>query len=364
MTSRSGWMIYGAYGYTGVLVAEEAVRRGHRPLLAGRSAEKLAPLASRLGLEALTLDLSDAAAMTRALERVSLVFHAAGPFVDTSDSMIRACLEAGTSYVDITGEVPVFRNTFTYDAAAKKKGVVLMSGVGFDVVPTDCMARYLSEKVPGATDLEIAIAGLGRLSAGTAKSMFDGMLVGGQARRGGELVPSPTGRDVRRVRFADRERSVMAIPWGDIVTAYKTTGIPNITTYMAFPRNLTAAAHDTWRLQEAIAPLTRAILGEAPVKRAIVRLIEARIAGPDEKAREKGGSQVWAKVSDASGRSAEAWLETVDGYSFTALAGVRSVEKIFALTPAGALTPAVAFGADFALEIEGTRRYDALPPAP
>ena len=160
MTTRSGWMIYGAYGYTGVLVAEEAVRRGHRPLLAGRSAAKLAPLASRLGLEAVALDLSDTAALTRALERVSLVFHAAGPFIDTSDAMIRAALEAGAHYVDITGEVPVFANTFTYDAPAKKKGIVLMSGVGFDVVPTDCMARYLSEKLPGATELEIAIAGL------------------------------------------------------------------------------------------------------------------------------------------------------------------------------------------------------------
>jgi len=362
MTSRSGWMIYGAYGYSGALVAEEAVRRGHRPLLAGRSPEKLAPIASRLGLEAVTLDLSDAPAMKRALERVSLVFHAAGPFIDTSDAMIRACLEAGTSYLDITGEVPVFHNTFTYDAAAKKKRIVLMSGVGFDVVPTDCLARYLSEKLPGAVDLEIAIAGLGTPSAGTAKSMFDGMLAGGQARRGGELVSFPTGRDVRRVRFADRERSTMAIPWGDLETAYRTTGIPNITTYMAFPKKLTSAAHNTWRLQEALAPVTRALLGAAPVKRAIVRMLETKIAGPDAKAREKGGSQVWAKVTDASGRSVEAWLETVDGYSFTALAGVRSVEKVFAHGPAGALTPARAFGADFALEIEGTRRYDALPP--
>jgi short subunit dehydrogenase-like uncharacterized protein len=240
---------------------------------------------------------------------------------------------------------------------------VLMSGVGFDVVPTDCMARYVSEKVPGATELEIAIAGLGQLSAGTAKSMFDGMIVGGLARRAGELVSFPVGRDVRRVRFADRERSVMAIPWGDLETGYRTTGIPNITTYMAFPRNLASAAHGTWALQDALAPLTRRILGAAPVKRAIVGLLESKITGPDEKARQRGGSQVWVKASDGSGRSAQAWLETIDGYSFTAVAGVRSVEKILAAKLAGALTPAVAFGSDFVLEIEGTRRYDALPAA-
>jgi short subunit dehydrogenase-like uncharacterized protein len=353
-------MIYGAYGYTGTLVAEEAVRRGHRPLLAGRSAAKLAPLASKLGLVAVTLELSDGAALTRALEGVSLVFHAAGPFVDTSDLMIRACLEAGTNYVDITGEVPVFRNAFSYDAAAKGRGVVIIPGVGFDVVPTDCMARYVSERLPGATDLEIAIAGLAQLSAGTAKSMFDGMLVGGQVRRGGELVSVPIGRDARKVRFTDRERSALAIPWGDLEMAYRTTGIPNITTYMAFPGRLASAARSTWRLQDAAAPLTRKLLGAAPIKGAIVRLLEARIAGPDATAREKGRSQVWVKASEASGRSVEAWLETVDGYSFTAVAGVRSVEKILAGRLSGALTPALAFGADFALEIEGTRRHDAI----
>ena len=337
--SRSGWMIYGAYGYTGALVAEEAVRRGHRPLLAGRAAHKLAPLGARLGLETVTLDLSDTDALTRALERVAVVFHAAGPFVDTSDPMIRACLEAGTSYVDITGEIPVFRNTFSYDAPAKKKGIVLMSGVGFDVVPTDCLARYVSGKLPEATDLEIAIAGLGQLSAGTAKSMFDGMLVGGLVRRDGEIVSVPIGRDVRRIRFSDRERSVLAIPWGDLETAYRTTGIPNITTYMAFPKRLASAAHGTWRLQDAAAPITRRLLGWAPVKRGIAHLIEARVAGPDEKAREGGRSQVWARASDKSGRSVEAWLETIDGYSFTAVAGVRSIEKILASELAGALTP-------------------------
>ncbi|HEX3771016.1 MAG TPA: saccharopine dehydrogenase NADP-binding domain-containing protein [Polyangiaceae bacterium] len=364
MTSRSGWMIYGAYGYTGVLVAEEAVRRGHRPILAGRSAEKLAPLAARLGLEALAVDLSDTPSLTRALERVQVVFHAAGPFVDTSDAMIRACLEARTSYVDITGEVAVFQNTFTYDAAARDAGIALVSGVGFDVVPTDCMARYLAEKLPGATELEIAIAGLAEVSAGTAKSMFDGMLIGGQARRDGKLVATPTGRDLKRVRFADRERTTMAIPWGDLETAFHTTGIPNITTYVATPGNMAALAHNTWRLQELMAPVTRAVLGAGPIKRAIVGAIERRVSGPDEKARREGGSHVWCRVANASGRSVEGWLETVNGYTFTALAGVRSVEKLLAESaerPAGALTPARAFGADFVLEIEGSRRYDTLP---
>jgi short subunit dehydrogenase-like uncharacterized protein len=359
--SPNQWMIYGAYGYTGVLVAEEAVRRGHRPLLAGRSRAKLDPVAERFGLEALALDLSDGPGLARALEGVDLVFHAAGPFVDTSQAMVRACLEAGTNYVDITGEVAVFRDTLSYDAAAKEKGVVLMSGVGFDVVPTDCLAAHVSQKLPGATELEIAIAGLGHLSAGTAKSMFHGMLEGGLVRRNGKLVGVPTGKGGRRIRFWDRERSVLPIPWGDLETAYKTTGIPDITTYMAFPRRLAAAAESTWRLGAAAAPIYRAVLGAGPIKRAIEEAIEARVKGPDETMRGAARAQVWAKAIDAAGRSVEAWLETVDGYSFTAVAGVRAVERILATELVGALTPALAFGADFVLEIAGTVRHDAAP---
>jgi short subunit dehydrogenase-like uncharacterized protein len=355
------WMIYGAYGYTGELVAEEALKRGHKPVLSGRSAQKLEPLAKRLGLPFVALDLADHAALVKALREVELVFHAAGPFVDTSAAMIRACLEAGVSYVDITGEIPVFEHTLAQDQAAKARGVALMSGVGFDVVPTDCLAAYVAARVPGATQLEIAIAAIGHPSAGTAKSTFDGFLRGGAVRREGKLVPFPIGKDSRSVRFSDRARSVVAIPWGDLVTAYHTTGIPNITTYAAFPAKLAKLMKNTWRLQDLASPLTRGVLGAAPIKERVMDAIGARVQGPDAGERERGRSYVWARASDAHGRSAEAWLETLEGYHFTAVAGVRAVEAIAEKKPVGALTPAGAFGADFVLSIPGTRRLDSVP---
>ena len=49
-SSTPRWLLYGASGYTGRMIAEEAVRRGHRPVLAGRSAERVRPLAESLGL--------------------------------------------------------------------------------------------------------------------------------------------------------------------------------------------------------------------------------------------------------------------------------------------------------------------------
>ena len=100
-------------------------------------------------------------------------------------------------------------------------------------------------------------------------------------------------------------------------------------------------------------PLMRSVLGAAPIKRAIISSIETRVKGPDAHERQTGRSYVWARASDPRGNGAEAWLETLEGYAFTAVAGVRAVERIFAKRLSGALTPALAFGADFVLEDGG-----------
>lgn len=353
------FMIYGANGYTGELLAEEALRRGHRPLLAGRSAHKLKPLAERLGLPFKAFDLADPRRAAEALTDVDLVCHAAGPFVETSEAMVEACLIAGVHYVDITGEIPVFEHTLAQHARAVARGVTLMSGVGFDVVPTDCLAAYVANKVPDATTLEIAIAAVGQPSAGTTKSSLDGVIRGGRVRREGQLVPHPLGKGARTVRFSDRERPVLPIPWGDLVTAYRSTGIPNITTYMAFPKGLAKLMARTWRLQDLASPLTRRVLGASPVKSRLNRAIEQRVQGPDAAARAKGRSYVWARAENARGQAHEARLETLEGYAFTAVAGIRIVERLLSEKHKGALTPSLAFGADFVLEIEGTTRSDA-----
>ncbi len=347
------WLIYGAYGYSGTLVAEEAVRRGHRPLLAGRSATKLAPLAERLGLEYVAFDLDDLNTITRQLAEIDLVFHAAGPFVHTSAPMLKACVLTGTHYLDITGEFTVFENTFTFDEAARKQGIALISGVGFDVVPSDCLALYVAQQIENPNQLEIAIAGLTGISAGTAKSAIDLGSSGGRVRRDGALKPYMIGAGVRTIRFSQGESSVMPIPWGDLVTAYHSTGIPNITTYMALPRTVITLARFT-------APISALLLTLAPIRRLARGLLTVLLRGPDEAQRQTGQALLWARATNASGQSAEAWLETPEAYHLTALAGVRCVERVLAEQPTGALTPAQAFGADFILEIPGTRRLDSL----
>jgi len=347
-------MLYGASGYTGRLIAEEALRRGHRPVLAGRSREKLTPLAEQLGLEVAVVGLEDVRGLVATLEGLPLVLHAAGPFVRTSEPMVQACLAAGAHYLDITGEIPVFENTFHHDAEARARGITLMSGVGFDVVPTDCLARYVAERVPGAHELDLAIAATGQASAGTARSALEQLPSGGRVRRGGALQPWPMGKGLRRVRFSDAERTVAPIPWGDLVTAWHTTGIPNITTYMALPRGAAQALRLTY-------PLLKRMLAVDAVRHTAERLIESRVQGPDAVARSQNRSHLWAEARAADGRRAQAWLDLPEGYAFTAVAAVRAVEEVLAQKPLGAQTPARAFGADFVLSIPGCQRQEVLP---
>lgn len=349
-------MLYGAYGFTGRLLVAEAVRRGHRPVLAGRNAALLAELGTRYDLDWLALDLNYAPRLEKTVDRFDLVLHAAGPFTVTSEPMIRACLAGRTHYIDITGEIQVFENTFKHDAEAKARGIGLLSGGGFDIVPSDCLARYVADQVPGATHLETAIHALASVTSGTVKSglaNLDTAHKGSLIRRDNRLVSRPLGKDSRKVRFSDgRERVVSPFPWGDLVTAARTTGIPNITSYLALPRipGLSLIAGSSARL-----------LAMSPVRRVANRAANLAFRGPDEETQHTGRTYLYARAANDDGQAAEAWLETVEVYRFTALAGVQLVERILSSNPTGAITPAGAFGADFVLGIEGSQRFDALP---
>ncbi len=350
------WMLYGATGYTGVLLAEEAVRRRHKPLLAGRAAEKLKPLAERLGLDYLTVRLDDSDALARAVSGVDLVLHTAGPFSRTSDPMIRACLATGTHYLDLTGEIPVFENTYSYHNMAIENGIALISGVGFDVIPTDCLAKYVADKLPDADTLDIAFDAITRTSPGTTRTQLEIVVRGGLARRDSQLLSYPLGSGSRRIRFSHGERSALPAPLADLATVYRATAIPNITAYIVLPRLLVRLAE----LSAPLFPAVQALFASARVRRVLGTLIEKSAKGPDADFRHTARSYIWARAANASGDEAQAWLETLEAYQFTAIAAIRCVERVLDGSYRGALTPAQAFGADFVLEIEGTRRFDNI----
>jgi short subunit dehydrogenase-like uncharacterized protein len=216
------------------------------------------------------------------------------------------------------------------------------------------MADYVAAQVPNAVELEVAVAALEQSSPGTTKTMFEMIPQGGLRRREGELRPYRWGKGAKNVSFIHGERSVLAVPWGDLETAYQTTGIRNITAYLTFSRN-------GIRLMRWVAPISQQVLKIKPVRRALQNRVEKSVRGPDAETRRTERSYVWARAADLKGNEAQAWLETLEGYQFTAVAGVRCVERVLAERPVGALTPSLAFGADFVLQVEGTQRFDALP---
>jgi short subunit dehydrogenase-like uncharacterized protein len=348
------WLIYGANGYTGELAAREAVRRGLTPILAGRSSDAVAALARELGLAFRAFPLDDPAVVRAGLVGVKAVLHCAGPFVRTSPIMVNACLATAAHYLDITGEIAVFEAVLSTQKsdAAVRAGIALLPGVGFDVVPSDSLAARLGAALPGATELILAFAAFAgdgsSISRGTARTMIESLPHAGAVRRNGKIVPVPLAFDSRKIDFGGRlgERWTMTIPWGDVSTAYHTTGIPNIRVYTGTP----PAQIRRLRRLRFLLPLT----GLGPVKRFLAGRVDKREPGPGPEAREKGRTYLWGEVRDAAGATVTATLETPEAYAFTAVSAVSAVERVLAgKVPAGAWTPSRALGADFVAGLPG-----------
>ena len=334
------WMIYGANGYTGELVAREAVRRGQKPVLAGRSAERIEPLARELGCRYRVFDVT-----RPELEGVAAVLHCAGPFIHTSRPMVDACLDARVHYLDITGEIRVFESVLARDEEAKKRSVALIPGVGFDVVPTDCLAAMLHARMPDARELWLAFAPIrGGVSRGTLKTMIEGAGWGGAIRRDGKIVSVPQMYDVREIPFPSGPRLAMTIPWGDVSTAFHTTGIPNIRVYSAQSPRAVARM----RRMRPLLPLLRLGL----LRRLALRFAD-RTTGPSAEQRAKARTELWGRVTN--GRDEVTMTMSVaEGYTFTMLSAIAAVDGVLAAPRPGAFTPALYFGADFVGGIEGT----------
>jgi short subunit dehydrogenase-like uncharacterized protein len=347
----SRYLIYGATGYTGGLIAQLARERGEHPILAGRNAAGVGGVAAALGLEHRAFGLDRVAEVRAGLEGVAAVLHCAGPFAHTFQTMAEACLQSKVHYLDVTGEVSVFEALAARDGEARAAGVMLLPGVGFDVVPSDCLAVHLKRRLPGATHLTLGFQGLGETSRGTANTVVENLHRGGLVRRHGVLTPVPAAWRRRTIDFGSGPRPAVTIPWGDVSTAYHSTGIPNIEVYMAAPRAMALGM----RLGRPLLPL----LAKAPIQRLLKRRILAGPPGPDAETRARGGSRLWGEVRDQSGGRAAARLAGPDGYTLTAHTALLCLRRVLAGdAPPGFQTPAKAYGPDLVLEVPGTVRSD------
>jgi short subunit dehydrogenase-like uncharacterized protein len=344
------FVLYGAYGYTGKLITRFAADYGVRPLLAGRNADKLRELAEPYGYDYCAMNLEDEAGLRELIAPYPVVLHAAGPFKYTAAAMHQACLETETHYLDITGEIEAFALAQSHDQEAKEQGIMMMPGVGFDVVPTDCMAAFLKQELPGATDLKLAFAWKGGgVSHGTAMTAVESLGHPGKVRQRGEIVSVPPAYKTDTFPFtADKSMQAVTIPWGDVFTAFHTTGIGNIETYFAaHPRQQKLMRWSRW-----IGPILRLPF----VKNFLRKQIAARPAGPNDHRRETGEAYVYGEVTDGK-KTLRARLKTPEGYTLTAITALMITKRVIDQNfRTGYQTPARVYGADFILEVEGTER--------
>lgn len=345
------FVVYGANGYTGELIAREAVRRGLAPVLAGRNRDAVGKLAAELGCEARIADLGDAAALGRMLFGARAVLHCAGPFSATAAPMMRACLAAGVPYLDVTGEIDVFEAAQALDAEAHRVGVLVCPGVGFDVVATDCVAAALKQALPDATGLALGFDSGSGASAGTARSTVEGLSCGGRIRSSGRLVTVEHAFRVRDIDFGDGVKSAATIPWGDVSTAWWTTRIPNIEVFVPLaPRRIAAL-----RRMKYLLPLLR--LGF------VQSFLESRAAagspGPDAATRGRTPTFVWGEAQAPSGELVTARIRLANLYDFTVHAALGVLGRVVDGTGEGGYrTPSQIVGAGFVETLPGSGRLE------
>ncbi len=349
------FLLYGATGYTGELIARRIVAAGLRPVLGGRSAQPIAALAEELDLPHVIADVNDSASLDKAIGAIRsahrLVLNCAGPFSRTANQVSDACLKNAAHYLDITGEIGVFEMLAQKDARARNMDVMVLPGVGFDVVPSDCLAAHVSRHLPSATRLVIAIHAGSRISRGTALTSLENMGKGGAVRRSGRIERVPGAWKDRSVDFGSGPVRVTTMPWGDVATAWYSTGIPNIDVYMAIP--------DGMRRLLKLGRFALPIVASKPVRAVIASRIRQGPAGPTKEHRESGASHFWAQASDDKGARFGARLFGPEGYELTVRTAVECVNRTLrGLAKPGFQTPSRAFGADLILSIDGVRRQD------
>lgn len=340
------FMIYGATGYTGNLIAKHAVSLGLSPVLAGRNASALAAQGKALGLEYRVAQLDRPGELHQALKSISVVINAAGPYSTTAEPLLSACLHTGTHYLDVSGEIPIFESLQKKDALAKRSNIMVMPGIGFVVMASDCLAMHLASQVPNAQHLRLAVSRTHLFSRGSARTMMELFDGGIKVRRNGSIQTVGIGSIEREFDFGRGTRPAVVVSWPDVVTAYQSTKIPNIETFFEvgpMERSMVVYAQSAGWLMNL--PLAR------PMMNAQISLLPS---GPSDEQRASQSRVIVGEAEDARGRIVRSRLTTKEAYTFTAQSTLLVVEKIFSgKWKPGFQTPSQVYDIDAVTSLDG-----------
>jgi short subunit dehydrogenase-like uncharacterized protein len=346
-------MVYGATGFSGRSIAERLCTAGHDVVVAGRSEAKVCDLARALGAPSRVFGLEDPAEAALGLAGIGVVLHAAGPFLETAVPMIEACARAGAHYLDLSGEWPVFSFAQRFGPAAADAGVMLMPGVGYLIVISDCLAAHAAKLVPEAALLRIAVSQPSTaMSRGTLRSGLDLMANRVIVRRSGAVQAIPLGSLRKTFNFGAGERSSLGFSWPDVITGQHTTGVANIEAYVEAPTAFRLA----WRIGAQAAEA----FGETAFKAASAPVTALWPEQPSPAALEQSTHRVVVEAVDRWRRARRFGVLTPDGYSVTTLTAQAIVERVLGGEhPPGFQTPAGVFGAELMWNLGCASLYDA-----
>ncbi|MCV3768232.1 saccharopine dehydrogenase family protein [Rhizobium sp. TRM95796] len=321
-------MIYGATGYTGRMAAEHAIAARTPIVLGGRSEATLAKLASKLGVEYRAFGLDDDAAIGTGLAGISVLLNCAGPFMRTADALMKASIRNGVHYLDTAAELDSYRLAEALDNEAKAAGVMLMPGGGGSVAMLGSLAGRGVERVSKPRKIRIVLHVAGGLSRGSAISATENLTVETLKRVHGALTPAEV--DIETFDFGKGAVDCFRVTLPDLITIWRATGVPDIETFVH-------------------------VTGDGFSQGDLSLLPD----GPSEEERLANRYQALVEVTDDQGQVVRSLLDTVNGYTFTAMAAAEAGRRILAGEACpGFQTPAGLFGNGFAQTIADTTIID------
>lgn len=333
------WMLYGAYGFTGRMILLEALRRGHRPTIAGRDAKRVSDLAKRHDLSWRVVSLEELSALRASMDGIDLVLNAAGPFSETGARLIAACLDAGISYADVSGEFHHIRALADYDEAARKAGIAILTGAGFGVTFGECLAHLALARVRNVKRLRVSVAAANAQTTATVRrTVVEVLAKGGYAVERGRLRQRALAHSHWTVQNHGENHAFAAAPLGELAALHRSANIRDIVVGRPMPARQA-------RILRLLSPWLRLALSiPALRKRAVRDGSKPRIATASGHAPEFH-SRIWVEVWDDLEHLHLFRLETGEGYAETAKATMVTVEEMLASDClSGSFTPASAFG--------------------